>query len=114
MLSKTHNSTTAGDRRAEKQPETLHGHHLGDLRTPGLLGKRPIIGALMIVFGLVLFSALVINLETSGPLLQTDTQIANDLHVQALQSGPAMHTFQDIGFYLGEHVILAIGALLRV
>src|SRR5262249_22697100 len=31
-----------------------------------------------------------------------------------VQSGPAMRTLQDVGFYLGEQVILAIGALLAL
>lgn len=114
MLHKTHDAAITGGHQADHPTARSDRHHLGDLRTPGLLGQYPIIGVLMVVFGMALFSVMAINLESSGPLLQTDTQIVNDLHAQALQSGPAMRTLQDAGFYLGEYVIIAIGALLAL
>jgi membrane-associated phospholipid phosphatase len=85
------------------------------LRTPGLLGDHPVIGLLMILLGGGLFGALAIAFQTHSPLLlQTDTQIVNDLHTVALHSVPIILGLMILGFYLGEHVIVAIGAVLVV
>lgn len=91
-----------------------HSNPSSGLRTPGLLGKWPIIGLIMVLIGVSVFGVLAINLETHNPLLQTDAQIANDLHQFGLQSSPFTRAVLGFGFYLGEHFILAIGALLAL
>ena len=47
------------------------------LRTPGLLAKRPVIGILLTLFGFAGFAAIVISLETNGPLIQADVPVNN-------------------------------------
>ncbi|MBP7687579.1 MAG: phosphatase PAP2 family protein [Thermoflexales bacterium] len=81
-------------------------------RSPGLLGRRPLIGVVMVLLGGLLFGAMAINLQTHGPLLSIDTQIANDLHSIALHSSAALRGVMIFGFYMGEHVIMAIGLIL--
>jgi membrane-associated phospholipid phosphatase len=90
----------------------LHRHPRTHLHTPGLLGRRPFIGVMLVLLGGLVFALMVINLQTHGPLLQVDTQVANDLHAFALQSSPLMRQIMIFGFYLGEHLIMAIGLIL--
>ncbi|MEO8393046.1 MAG: phosphatase PAP2 family protein [Chloroflexota bacterium] len=89
-------------------------HHLGDFRSPVLLGKWPLIGLLLVLFGSGLFLVLSISLQTHAPIMQTDQQISNSIHALALQSSPLMVDIMIFGFYLGEHVIIGIGFVLVV
>ncbi len=92
---------------------TVH-NPLSNLRTPGLLARWPLIGLIMVVLGLSLFGVLAISLQTHSPLLVEDVQLTNDLHVIALQSSPAIRDVMIAGFYMGEHVIIAIGLILAL
>jgi undecaprenyl-diphosphatase len=85
-----------------------------ELRTPGYLGRHPLIGLVMILLGGALFSVVAINLLTNGPLIQIDVQVENALHQLALHSSPFVRDVMIFGFYVGEHAIFAIGALLSV
>ncbi len=84
--------------------------HTDGLRSPGLLGRWPIIGLVMFLLGGMLFGVMAINLETNGSFNQTDVQVVNALHVTALQSPVLLRDVMDFGFYVGEHVVIAIGA----
>ncbi len=97
---------------ARLDPKSAHQSLLGNLRTPGLLGKYPIIGVIMVLLGCSLFGVLAISLQTHSPLLLTDTQIVNSLHETALQSPLFVRDIMIFGFYLGEHGILLIGVVL--
>lgn len=94
------------------QEKKLDRHPRTTLRTPGLLAQWSLIGVMMVVLGGLLFGAMALNLETHGPLLPVDVQVANDLHAFALQSSPLMQQIMIFGFYLGEHLIMAIGLIL--
>ncbi len=105
---------------AAKPDTVIHGLPVPDpqflkdrsgLHSPGWLAKWPLIGLVMILLGGMLFGAMVINLQTNGPLVQTDLQVASDIHRMALQGSPVVRDVMIFGFYLGEHGILAIGAL---
>jgi undecaprenyl-diphosphatase len=101
------NVTTVQNKRLE------HNHRSG-LRSPGLLGQWPLIGVLMILVGGGLFAIAAISLQTHSLLIQTDTRIDNSIHTLALNSSRFMVVLMIFGFYLGEHVIVAIGAVLVV
>lgn len=111
MLPKTANGTTTVVPRPEKEAKSYSS---SGLRTPGLLARWPIIGLMMVLIGVTMFGMLAISLETHSPLLQTDTQIVTQLHQFGLQSSPLTRNVLGFGFYLGEHFILAIGALLAL
>jgi undecaprenyl-diphosphatase len=64
----------------------------------------------MIVLGGTTFGILAFSLQTHSPLIQTDVQVAGDLHRIALQSSPFVRGLMIFGFYVGEHAIFAIGA----
>ena len=84
------------------------------LRAPGLLARYPYVGLLMMIVGGSLFAVMATSLQANAPLIQTDVQIANSLHQMALQSSPWLRSIMIGGFYLGEHAIFAIGAILIV
>ncbi len=84
------------------------------LQTPGLLAKFPLIGFLMVVLGGIAFGAIALNLQSNGPLVQSDVSIANSIHAAALQSSSFVRELMIFGFFLGEHGIVAIGALLAL
>jgi undecaprenyl-diphosphatase len=88
--------------------------HLHGLRTPGELARQPFIGVLLVVFGLAAFGVIVIQLQTSGPLIQFDLYLSEALHAVALSSSPLVRSFMIFGYYMGQHVIIGIGVLLLV
>lgn len=92
--------------------KNLGKHSKARLHTPGLLARWPLIGVMMVVLGGLLFGAMAINLETNGPLLPIDVQVANSLHTLALHSSPIVLNIMIFGFYLGEHGIILIGLIL--
>ncbi len=72
------------------------------------------IGLILMLVGFLLFGVLVVNLQTNGPLIQTDRQVANNLYQSALQSPRVVLVIMDFGFDVGEQLILVIGALLTL
>jgi undecaprenyl-diphosphatase len=96
------------------QPQTGLPRKSGflDLHSPGLLAKRPIIGLIIFIFGLLMFGALTYNLYNQGPLLEWDKVIANTLPAIALKSPAYVISIMDAGFYIGKQVLLVLDVLL--
>src|SRR5207249_4520943 len=55
------------------------------------------------------FLVMVWCLQTQQPLLQTDLQVVDQLHQAALSAPPLVIALMVGGYYLGEHVIFALG-----
>ncbi len=109
-MTHTNEAATAGRLPgAGSKKDLSHG-----LRAPGLLARRPLIGALMVLLGMAAYGALAFSLQTNGPLIQSDKAQANALHDAALIAPPFARDVMVFGFYLGEHAIVAIGAALVV
>lgn len=79
-----------------------------DLRSPGWLAKWPIIGALMFIFGGLVFGSLTLNLYAQGPLLGIDREIANTLPAVGSKSPILVKYLMDAGFYLGKEVVTVL------
>ena len=97
-----------------RQPEKSSRHLFSNLRTPGLLGRHPLIGLIMLMLGGGVFCLLAISLQTQTGMIQTDTQMINSLHVIALQSSPFVVGLMIFGYYAGEEVIVGIAVVLVV
>ncbi len=83
------------------------------LRSPGLLGRWPIIGLMLVLIGAGLFGVLAAAVQSNNPLLlRMDTQIANDLHTLALHSAPLIVGLGIFGYYAGQEIIVGIGVVL--
>jgi membrane-associated phospholipid phosphatase len=85
---------------------------VAEARAPGLLAKWPIIGLAMFLFGSLAFGALTYNLLAHGPLLAWDVALAQALPAIGLQSPPFVRILMEAGFYMGNDVLLGLGALL--
>jgi len=82
------------------------------LRSPGLLGKKPIIGLILFVIGMLIFIALAFNLIYNGPLIRWDLSIANSFHSLALNSPVWVIDIMIAGYYIGLHGIIIVSILL--
>ncbi len=71
-------------------------------------------GLFMVLFGLGAFGLFAINLQTNGPLISYDLVVAEALHRVALASPAWVRSLMISGYYLGQHVIVAIGLLLAL
>lgn len=80
--------------------------------TAGLLGRQPIIGLILFLFGGLLFAGFTINLVDHGPLLAWDQAVANTLPAMGLQGPPFLHPLMDAGFYIGDQLIAVLSVLI--
>jgi undecaprenyl-diphosphatase len=88
------------------------GNGPNGLRSPGLLGKRPLIGYTIAVFGFLVFAILAYNLVMHGLLIQWDLPVAESFHALALNSSPLVINIMIASFYLGKQGIVVIAILL--
>ncbi len=70
------------------------------------------IGLIMFVFGSLVFSGLVYNLEAHGPLIEWDRALANTLPAMALKSPAYVKGIMVAGYYIGYRVIIGLGIVL--
>lgn len=76
-----------------------------DLRVPGLLARRPIIGVMMFLIGIGLFSLFAYNVWTKGPLLQWDTPLSRQFYRQAVNSPERVLEYVIFGFFVGKELL---------
>ncbi len=84
------------------------------LRSPGWLGRWPLFGLVLVLFGLLAFGVFAFNVQTNGPLVQNDVAVANTLHRDALASPSWLRDLMVAGYYVGQHVIVVVGVLLAL
>lgn len=84
------------------------------LRSPGTLGKKPIIGLIMFIFGSLIFIIIAYNLVKQGPLIIWDLPVAVWFHDLALKSSPLVIDIMIAGYYVGDWGVIAIGVLLSL
>ncbi len=82
--------------------------------SPGFFGQYPVVGLIMMLFGGGLFCVLAISLQTHSGMILIDPQIANSLHIIALQSSPFIVQVTIFGYYAGEEVIVGIAVVLVI
>ncbi len=87
---------------------------LSNLCTPGLFGKKPIIGLTMFAIGSLIFIVLAFNLIKQGPLIKWDFSIAESLHALALKSPAFVINIMIIGYYVGLQGIVLVAVLLAL
>jgi membrane-associated phospholipid phosphatase len=94
------------------QRAKTHGKILGDLRSPDLLAKQPLIGVMLFLLGSLIFGLLAYYVHQNGSLVQWDTAIGNRMHETALNSSAWIKNIMLAGFYIGLHGYIVIGILL--
>jgi undecaprenyl-diphosphatase len=92
----------------------LEKKNSADLSSSNLLAKRPVVGVIMFVVGILVFGSLYYNFRMEGPLLKWDKQLASTLPSLA-QAGPSYLKYvMNAGFYLGTTAITAIAIYLGI
>jgi undecaprenyl-diphosphatase len=84
----------------------------GWLRSPDLLAKKPQIGWIMFIIGVLVFTLLAINLVANGPLIKMDNSITNTLHNTALNVSKGMLNFIKLGWTFGNEGVMVLGGLM--
>src|SRR5215211_5268970 len=90
-------------------PSSSHG-----LRSPGWLGKWPVIGVIMFLIGASLFGALAYNVWTKGPLLQWDVPLSKQMRAEAVNEPPRIIELLTFGFFVGKELLQVIVVILSV
>lgn len=85
-----------------------------NIRSPEKFAKYPLVGLAMFVIGGLIFGILAYNLVHHGPLLAWDIPVANGLHAMALGSPRWVDDIMIAGFYVGDQLVILIGAALGI
>ena len=86
----------------------------GWLRSPDLFAQKPLIGWIMFIAGVFIFTLLAINLVANGPLLTVDTSVTNSLHETALSISSGLLNFIKLGWTFGNEGVMVLGGLMGV
>lgn len=85
-----------------------------NLQSPGLLGRKPIIGVMMFIIGSLIFAILAYNAMNQGPLLQWDLPVAESFHALALSSPQFVTDIMIASYYFGTVGVTVIAVLLSL
>jgi undecaprenyl-diphosphatase len=94
------------------QRAKTHGKFLGNLRSPDLLAKQPLIGVMMFLLGSLIFGLIAYYVHQKGSLVQWDITIGNRMHETALNSPAWIKSIMFAGFFIGLQGYIVIGILL--
>ena len=84
----------------------------GDSHRTGLLGRKPVIGFIMFILGVLIFILLAYNLVHNGPLIKWDISTAEYFHSIALNTSPWIIDIMIAGYYIGLQGMIIFGVLL--
>ena len=85
-----------------------------DLRTPGWLGARPVVGVMLFLVGIIVFGVIAANVWTKGPLLQWDLPLNRQFHAQAVQEPSRIIEILVFGFFVGKELLQVIVVILSL
>ena len=106
--------TTNSNIRRTIQENLLRRNSFRDLRSPGFLAKRPVIGLVLFLLGTIVFSFLAYNVKPNGPLVQWDLATAKMLRADALNLPGSLVEYLVFGFFLGKEMVITIGIILTI
>ena len=106
--------TTNSDIRPGAQTSAFRGNTFESLRSPGILGKSPLIGLMLFLLGAIVFSVLAYNVKPDGAFVQWDTGTARALQSAAKSIPGALVEYVLFGFFLGKELVITIGTILAV
>jgi undecaprenyl-diphosphatase len=85
-----------------------------DLHAPGWLSKHVGVVVIMIVLAGLVFGGLAYQLQTNGPMVKWDTQLASQLYNMAVRLPSPVLELLTYGFFLGKEDLQLLGALLVI
>ena len=83
-----------------------------DLRSPGFLARRPMVGWVLFLLGVLIFSGLAYAVKPDGPLAKWDISTAKSLRADALGVPDSLIEYFLFGFFLGKEMVIMIGLIL--
>ena len=86
----------------------------GSLRSPGLFGKRPLLGITVILVSALALGALGYNVLSKGPLVHLDMTLYADLLARAKVAPPVVNDIMLFGFFVGKQAVQIIAAVLSL
>jgi membrane-associated phospholipid phosphatase len=84
------------------------------LQAPGWLATHPAVGLSLFVIGLIVFGFLAFQLQTNGPMLQLDQQVAEAMQATASKAPGLWVETMTYGFFMGKENLQVLGAILVV
>ena len=106
--------TTNSNIRLRSQENLLSRKTSRDLRSPGFLAKRPLIGLILFLVGTLIFSWLAYSVKPNGPLLAWDMAASKALRADALNVPVSLIEYILFGFFLGKEMIATLGFILSI
>jgi membrane-associated phospholipid phosphatase len=106
--------STNSNIRRNIQENILRRNTFRDLRSPGFLAKRPLIGLVLFLLGMLVFSFLAYSLKPNGPLVQWDLATAKMLRADTLNVPASLVEYLVFGFFLGKEMVITIGIFLTI
>ncbi len=106
--------TTNSNIRHTIQEKLLGRNTFRELRSPGLLAKRPLIGLVLFLLGTLVFSLLAYSLKPNGPLVQWDMATAKALRADTLNLPGSLVEYLVFGFFLGKEMVIVMGIILTI
>jgi len=94
------------------QRSKIHEKISGELRSPDLFAKQPLIGVMMFLLGSLIFGLIAYYVQQKGSLVQWDITIVNHMHETALNSPAWVKNIMFAGFYIGMQGYIVVGVLL--
>jgi undecaprenyl-diphosphatase len=85
-----------------------------DLRAPGFLAKRPLVGLILFLLGTLVFSFLAYNLKPNGSLVRWDLTTAKAWRADTLNVSGSLVEYILFGFFLGKEMVITIGIILMI
>lgn len=85
-----------------------------DLRVPGLLAKRPMIGVMMFLAGISLFSLFAYNVWTQGSLIEGDAPLSRQLYREAVNAPERVIEYVIFGFFVGKELLQVLIVILTM
>jgi len=85
-----------------------------DLRAPGLLAKRPLLGLILFLSGILVFGFLAYGIRPNGPLVQWDITTAKAWRADTLNVPGSLVEYILFGFFLGKEMVITIGIILMI
>jgi undecaprenyl-diphosphatase len=106
--------TTNSHLSLRSQENILRRSTFRDLRSPGFLAKRPLIGLTLFLLGIFVFSLVAFSVRPIGPLLQWDTATSKALRADTLNVPGSLIEYLLFGFFLGKEMVVMIGLILSI
>ena len=97
-----------------RSQENILGSAFRDLRSPGFLAKRPLIGLTLFLLGIFVFSLVAFSVRPNGPLLPWDTATSKALRADALNVPGSLIEYLLFGFFLGKEMVIMLGLILSI